>query len=306
MSQCTICPRGCMADREAGQTGFCAQTTVIRLARAALHYWEEPCISGKEGSGTVFFSGCNLRCVFCQNSRVASGNIGKEVSKERLSEIFLELQEQGANNINLVTPSHYVPEIREALYSVRGQLHIPVVYNSSGYEKPETLRQLTGLVDIYLPDFKYWSAEPAALYSAAPDYREWAMRALEEMTDQVGEPVFDERGMLRRGVIVRHLVLPGHTKDSKDVIRYLYETYGNRIYISILNQYTPMPGVGEQFPELGRKLTGREYESVVDYAISLGVENGFVQEGETAKESFIPGFDFRGVEKSDCKADRGE
>lgn len=293
MAVCDICPRNCRVDRDKGEMGFCRETARVFLARAALHYWEEPCISGKEGSGAVFFSGCNMRCVFCQNGQVASGSVGSEVTIPRLAEIFLKLQEQGANNINLVTPSHYVIQICRALELAKERLSIPVVYNSSGYEKPETLRLLDGLVDIYLPDFKYWSGELSEKYSRALDYREWAQAALAEMVRQVGKPVFEEnrqQPLMKRGVIVRHLILPGHTRDSKEVIRYLHETYGDQIFISIMNQYTPMPGIEARYPELGRRITRREYQRVVDYAIELGVENGFIQEGETAKESFIPDF----------------
>ena len=305
MAKCSICPRNCSADRDLGEKGFCNETARVFLARAALHFWEEPCISGKEGSGAVFFSGCNMRCVFCQNGKIASGTVGKEVSIKRLGEIFLELQEKGANNINLVTPSHYVLQIREALLQVKEQLKIPVVYNSSAYEKPETLRLLEGLIDIYLPDFKYWSSELSKRYSGAKDYRACAQAALDEMLRQVGEPVFDENPeedweaedmpLLKSGVIVRHLILPGCAEDSKKVIGYLHHRYGDRIYISIMNQYTPMEGIGDCFPELNRTVTEEEYDEVVDYAISIGVENGFVQEGETQKESFIPDFNYEGV-----------
>ena len=295
---CRMCPRNCGVDRSAGIAGFCMETDEIRLARAALHYWEEPCISGVSCSGSVFFSGCNMRCVFCQNAHIASGEIGRTVSVGRLSEIFLELQEQGANNINLVTPSHYVPQIREALLAVRGRtLHIPVVYNSSAYESPETLRLLDGLVDIYLPDFKYWSGDLAAEYSKAPDYRERAQEALEEMYRQTDSAVIGEDGLMKRGMIVRHLVLPGSRKDSMEVVRYLYETYGDNIYISILNQYTPMPDIKERCPKLARKVTTFEYDSVRKYAMDLGVVHGFTQTGDAVGESFIPAFDYEGVER---------
>lgn len=297
-SLCYLCPRNCGADRsEKGKnTGTCHVTHTLRVARAALHMWEEPCISGEEGSGTVFFSGCSLGCVFCQNRDISDGRAGKDITEERLAEIFLELEEQKANNINLVTPGHYVPQIAEALRRAKGMgLRIPIVYNSSGYEKAETLRLLDGLIDIYLPDFKYMNEKLAKEYSNASDYAEIAKKALAEMVHQVGEPVFDARGIMKKGIIVRHLVLPGETEDSKRVIRYLYETYGDQIYLSIMNQYTPMPGIGEKYPKLGRTLTASEYEEVVDYAIELGVENGFIQEGETSKESFIPPFDLEGV-----------
>ena len=260
-----------------------------------MHFWEEPCISGTNGSGTVFFSGCSLHCVFCQNETIAQGIAGKIISKERLVEIFLELQEKKANNINLVTPSHYVPYIVWAVEHARNQgLTIPIVYNTSSYESVEALRRLEGLVDIYLPDMKYVSRKLSKDYSNAENYFEVASNALKEMVRQVGEPEFDGRGYLKKGVVVRHLVLPGTTKDSKAVLDYLWNTYGDRIYISIMNQYTPMEQI-KNHPLLSRKVTKREYSKIVDYALSLGWENGFIQEGETAKESFIPGFNGVGV-----------
>lgn len=300
-NKCNLCPRNCLVDRGNGKIGYCGQTEKIRIARAALHMWEEPCISGREGSGTVFFCGCTLRCIFCQNHRIALGQnehkefIGKEVSVERLKEIFLELQESNANNINLVTGTHYIPQIAEAIRLAKKEgLVIPVVYNTSGYEKVESLRLLEGLVDIYLPDMKYVSKELSREYSHAENYFEVAKDALEEMVRQVGQAKFDEKGYMKKGVIVRHLVLPGSTKDSKSVLEYLWNTYGNRIYISIMNQYTPMEQI-KNHPLLSRKVTKREYAKVVDYALNLGWENAFIQEGETAKESFIPGFHGEGV-----------
>lgn len=299
--KCTLCPRNCSVDRKNGKTGYCGQTNKVYVARAALHMWEEPCISGKEGSGTVFFCGCTLRCIFCQNHQIALGKvqsgdeIGKEISMERLKEIFLELQEIGANNINLVTGTHYIPQIARALNLAKEEgLRIPIVYNTSGYEKPESLHMLDGLVDIYLPDMKYVSKELSKEYSNAPDYFEVASKALEEMVRQAGEAQFDNRGYMTRGVIVRHLVLPGSTRDSKAVLDYLWDTYGNNIFISIMNQYTPMEQI-KNHPLLSRKVTKREYSKVVDYALSLGWENAFIQEGETAMESFIPGFNGLGV-----------
>lgn len=295
MEQCSICPRECKVNRNLGNKGYCREDGQIRLARAALHMWEEPCISGEEGSGTVFFSGCAMGCVFCQNKTIATGEVGKSVTVGRLSGIFLELQEKKANNINLVTPSHYVYQIREAILLARKKgLEIPIVYNSSGYEKVETLRLLDGFVDIYLPDMKYYEEAIALRYSKAKDYFITAKKALKEMVRQVGEPAFDEKGHMKKGVIVRHLALPGYMEDSQKIIKYLYETYKDSIYISIMNQYTPLPYVSK-YPEINRKLTSEEYEELVDYAIALGVENGFIQEGETATESFIPAFDYEGV-----------
>lgn len=314
MKKCTLCPRNCMTDRANGETGVCGQTKQLKVARAALHYWEEPCISGKGGSGAVFFPGCALHCVFCQNHNIANGTAGKPISQERLCEIFLELQEKGANNINLVTPGHFVPQIIPALKRAKRQgLMLPVVYNTSSYESVDTIRRLDGLVDVYLPDFKYMSAELSAKYSHAADYSKAAKAAVAEMVRQTGAAVvapdehagsladdttdFDpvEAGwLMKRGTIVRHLLLPGCTEDSKAVIRYLYETYGNTVYISIMNQFTPLAGL-ERYPELNRRVTDEEYEEVVDYALGLGVECGFIQEGDTAEESFIPEFDGEGV-----------
>lgn len=293
-NECSLCPRMCKIDRES-TTGYCGVKNTLRVARAALHFWEEPCISGEEGSGAVFFAGCNLRCVFCQNYHIARAEQGKEITVERLAEIFLELQEQKANNINLVTATHYVPQVIHALEAAKVQgLKIPVVYNCGGYERAETLKMLEGLVDIYLPDFKYMDHERAKRYSHAADYPEVAKKALAEMVRQQPQAIFDERGMMKQGVIVRHLMLPGGIKDSKAVVKYLYETYGDGIYISLMNQYTPLPHV-ESYPEINRKLKKFEYDRLVNYAISLGVENGFTQEGETASESFIPAFTNEGV-----------
>lgn len=292
--RCSLCPRQCLADREQ-TTGYCGVKNTLRVARAALHFWEEPCISGEEGSGAVFFTGCNLRCVFCQNYHIARAEQGKEISGERLSEIFLELQEQKANNINLVTATHYVPQVIEALEEAKKQgLKIPVVYNCGGYESVETLRLLEGLVDIYLPDFKYMDPARAKKYSHAEDYPAVARAALAEMVRQQPKAEFDHRGIMKKGIIVRHLMLPGGIKDSKAVVQYLYETYGDQIYLSLMNQYTPLPQVAD-YPELTRKLKKFEYDRLVDYAISLGVTNGFIQEGETAEESFIPAFTNEGV-----------
>lgn len=301
MKECRLCPRNCGADRMAGQKGFCGTDTEIMVARAALHMWEEPCISGKEGSGAVFFSGCSLGCNFCQNRRISRGQRGKKITLEHLVELFFQLQEQGANNINLVTAGHFLPQVAVALEMAKEQgLHIPVVYNSSGYEKAKTLKMLDGLVDIYLPDFKYMDAVLAKKYSHAQDYPEIAKEALSEMVRQVGEAEFDSRGMMKKGVIVRQLLLPGHVKDAKNVLKYLYETYGDRIYISMMNQYTPMQETFED-PLLNRRVTKREYRRWLDYAADLGVTNGFYQEGGTAKESFIPAFNYEGVLRTENK-----
>ena len=294
---CDICPRNCKKERQEGNVssyGYCQVSVLPKVARAALHFWEEPCISGEEGSGTVFFSGCNLRCVYCQNVEIAAGVRGKTITVKRLSEIFLELQDKGANNINLVTPSHYYPQIKEALLLVREKLHIPMIANTSSYDSVEALREMEGLIDIYLADYKYADSTLAKKYSHAEDYPQVAAEALKEMFRQVGEPEFDERGIMKKGMIIRHLLLPGCGEDSKAVLKFLYDTFGDSVFISIMNQYTPLPHV-EKFPELNRGITEEEYEEIVDYAIDLGIENGFVQEGETAEESFIPAFDGGGV-----------
>ncbi len=295
MKECRVCPRNCSADRLSDQKGFCRVGAEIILARAALHMWEEPCISGKEGSGAVFFSGCSLGCKFCQNGQISRGQTGKKVTADRLADIFLELQQQKANNINLVTAGHFLPQVAEAIEKSRNRgLQIPVVYNSSGYEKSEMLKLLEGLVDIYLPDFKYMDPELAEKYSYARDYPEVAKEALKEMVRQAGTPEFDRKGIMKKGVIVRHLLLPGHVKDSRRVLEYLLSTYGKEIYISLMNQYTPMPAMKDD-PRLSRKVTDREYQRLIDYGIQLGLENGFIQEGETAKESFIPEFNGEGI-----------
>lgn len=297
LSDCTLCPRECHVNRSAGKTGYCGQTARLTAARAALHFWEEPCLSGTNGSGAVFFSGCNLRCVYCQNHEIAQGQAGREITSARLSDIFLELQGKCAHNINLVTPAHFVPQIITALRTAKKQgLSIPVIYNTSAYEKPETLRMLEGLVDIYLPDLKYCDPDLSGRYSHAADYFDTAAAAIAEMVRQVGAPVFadGEDPLMRRGVIVRHLLLPGCGKDSRKVLRYLHETYKNDIYVSIMNQYTPLSHVSGISP-LNRQVSGEEYNRIVDYAIRIGIENGFIQEGETCLESFIPAFDCEGI-----------
>lgn len=287
---CTLCPRNCKADRSKGETGFCGTDSRIKIARAALHFWEEPCLSGKNGSGTVFFSGCNLRCVFCQNYKISTCCAGKYITEEELAEIFLELQRQKAHNINLVTATHFVPQVINALNIAKEKgLKIPVVYNCGGYESVDTLSTLKGLVDIYLPDFKYFDNRYAIKYSSAKNYRETAQAAIAEMYKQTGSAEFDKDGIMKRGVIVRHLMLPGLLFDSKKIIDYLYNTYGSRIWISIMNQYTPLEHV-KKFPELTRPVDKRCYDKLIDYAAEIGVTNAFIQEGGTVGESFIPEF----------------
>ena len=293
---CSLCPRSCGVNRNAGQKGRCGMSAALRVARAALHMWEEPPISGERGSGTVFFSGCPLSCVFCQNAEISHAADGKEIDIARLAEIFLELEEKGAHNINLVTGTHYVPHIVAALDTAKARgLAIPVLYNCGGYESVETLKMLRGYIDIYLPDFKYMDKKLATQYSLCPDYPERAKEALAEMVAQTGAPVFDSDGMLTRGTVVRHLVLPGCASDSIEVVRYLHETYGDDIYISIMSQYTPSERLRARYPEIARKLTKYEYGKVVRFAEEIGVKNGFTQYGEAATESFIPKFDYEGV-----------
>ena len=288
--KCTLCPRQCSVDRSIGQKGFCGADDKLKIARAALHYWEEPCISGENGSGTVFFSGCNMKCVYCQNYSISTCNNGFVVTVNELSEHFIRLQNEGANNINLVTPTHFAEEIIKALDIAREKgLNIPVVYNSSGYESIDTIKRLDGYVDIYMPDMKYFSDKYAVKYSNAPNYFNYAKSALDEMFKQAGKPVFDENGIMQKGVIVRHLMLPGLLFDSKKIMDYLYSVYKNDIYISIMNQYTPLPHVSA-FPELNRRIDEKYYQTLVNYCMDIGIENAFVQEGEAADESFIPQF----------------
>ncbi len=294
--QCDLCCRHCKVNRNQGELGFCGMDASVYAARAALHFWEEPCISGETGSGTVFFSGCSLQCVFCQNHDIAIARTGMKISQQRLTEIFLELQAKGALNINLVTPTHYVPQIIDALRTAKNEgLTLPIVYNTGSYDTVETIQSLEGLIDIYLPDLKYYSSELSTRYSKAPDYFDCASKAIREMYRQVGPPQF-KRGQMMKGMIVRHLALPNALHDSKKVLKYLWETYEDQIYVSIMNQYTPRQVV-EKYPEINRKLTKREYDKLVDYALDLGYSNAFIQEGETALESFIPSFTYEGIKK---------
>ena len=293
--ECSLCPRECGVNRLNGRKGFCGQTASLKVARATLHMWEEPCISGTNGSGTVFFSGCHLGCVFCQNGQISRGSNGKEISIIRLAQIFMELQEKGAHNINLVTPTHFVPQIIEALRISRKMgLHLPIVYNTGGFEKLDTLQMLDGWVDVYLTDFKFMDLHLARRYANEEGYSFYAAKALEEMYRQTGEPVFDEDGMMTKGIIVRHMVLPGQAMDSRRIIDYIYDTYGDKVFLSLMNQYTPSGNL-EKYPELKVKVKTKVYERLIDYTLRKGVENAFIQEGQTAKESFIPDFDGEGV-----------
>ena len=292
---CLLCPRKCGINRSTGQTGVCGVSAKIRVARAALHYWEEPCISGEKGSGAVFFSGCSLHCVFCQNREISDGKAGKVISKERLSDIFLELKAKGANNINLVTPGQYIPDIVWAVSDARRRgMVLPIVYNTSGYENETELKLLEGIVDVYLPDFKYMDSALSAKYSRAKDYPSVAKHALSEMVRQQPDVVIDDAtGLIQKGVIVRQLLLPGHVNDAKAVLKYLYDTYHDHVYISMMSQFTPI--ALKDYPEINRTVTRREYERLVDYALKIGITNAFIQEGDVAKDSFIPAFDCEGV-----------
>lgn len=292
---CLLCPRKCGINRSTGQTGVCGVSSEIKVARAALHYWEEPCISGKRGSGAVFFSGCSLHCVFCQNREISDGKEGKVISKERLSDIFIELADKGANNINLVTPGQYIPDIVWAVNDAKSRgMKLPIIYNTSGYENVTELKLLEGIVDVYLPDFKYMDSTLSARYSRAKDYPSVAKQALSEMIRQQPDVVIDDAtGIIQKGVIVRQLLLPGHVNDAKAVLKYLYDTYHDHIYISMMSQFTPI--ALKDYPEINRTVTKREYERLVNYALEIGITNAFIQEGDVAKDSFIPAFDCEGV-----------
>lgn len=292
---CLLCPRKCGINRSTGQTGVCGVSSEIKVARAALHYWEEPCISGKRGSGAVFFSGCSLHCVFCQNREISDGKAGKVISKERLSDIFMELADKGANNINLVTPGQYIPDIVWAVNDAKSRgMKLPIIYNTSGYENVTELKLLEGIVDVYLPDFKYMDSTLSARYSRAKDYPSVAKQALSEMVRQQPDVVIDDStGLIQKGVIVRQLLLPGHVNDAKAVLKYLYDTYHDHVYISMMSQFTPI--ALKDYPEINRTVTRREYERLVDYALEIGITNAFIQEGDVAKNSFIPAFDCEGV-----------
>lgn len=294
LSCCKLCPKNCGVNRFAGERGFCGAGLSIKVARAALHFWEEPCISGDVGSGTVFFSHCTLRCIYCQNYQISTQQVGKEIGIERLCEIFLQLQQQKAANINLVTPTHYIPQICLALQLAKQQgLSIPIVYNSSGYEQIEALNLLDGLIDIYLPDFKYYDNTYAMRFSHAADYRNHTVKAIHEMIKQVKDPIFLD-GMMKKGVIVRHLMLPGLLEDSKQIIKLIRQQFEDHVYLSLMNQYTPLQSV-KHIPQLNTRLDPLDYDDAVSYALSLGIHQGFIQESETATESFIPDFDQTGI-----------
>ena len=295
LSSCRLCPHQCGVNRLAGETGLCRAGALPKVALASLHHWEEPCISGSRGSGTVFFSGCNLQCCFCQNQRISRQDFGESVAFARLAEIFLAQQRQGAHNLNLVTPTPYAPQIIAALELARkAGLTLPVVYNSSAYESPATIQSLHGWVDIYLPDYKYYSDALAVSLSGAPDYFSHATIVIREMLEQVGECEFSPDGLLRRGVLIRHLALPGQAKDSRRILAAIHDNFGKDSWFSLMNQYTPP--VDAAMPlELERRLTAEEYDELIDVALSLGMENGFIQESGTASRKFIPDFNLDGI-----------
>lgn len=290
LNECRLCPRNCSVNRNCGELGYCLAPDEITIAKYYLHEWEEPCITGKNGSGTIFFTYCNLKCLFCQNYKISTLNYGKKISIDRFSDICLELQDIGSTNINLVTPTHFVPLIIDGIKLAKSRgLIIPIVYNSSGYENVDTIKMLNGIVDVYLPDLKYYSDEYAMNYSKCRDYFKYATLAIDEMVRQKGSCKFDNDGNMISGVIVRHLLLPGMEEDSKKILKYLYDNYGDKIYISIMNQYTPIRKC--EYDELNDKISDKVYEEVIDYAWNLGIENAFIQEEGTQSESFIPDFD---------------
>ena len=288
LKNCHLCPKNCGVNRYK-QLGFCKSSADLYVSYYSLHMWEEPVISGKHGSGAIFFSNCNLKCIFCQNRKISNDGYGKKISLDRLSDIMLELQEKGAHNINLVTPTHYTPLIKYSINSIKDKLTIPVVYNTSSYENVETIEMMNGIVNIYLADFKYYDNELGKRYSNCDNYRECAIKSIDEMYKQVGKFVIKDDLMIS-GLIVRILVLPGHIDDSKKIIKYLYEKYGDNIIISIMNQYTPLFHI-EKYENLNRKVNDSEYDDIIDYACDIGVKHAFIQEGDTQKESFIPDFD---------------
>lgn len=296
LSDCSLCHRRCHVDRISGALGFCRMGADVSVARSALHYWEEPCLAGEGGSGAIFFEGCSLGCVYCQNRSISGvgpheHGIAHTMSVPMLAGEMLRLQSIGAENIDLVTPTHFIPQIALAVSRARSKgLKVPIVYNTGTYETIESIGLLKGYVDIWMPDLKYFSSELSDKYSHAPDYFSAAAAALSSMYDLSGPAVMDDSGRMRRGLLVRHMVLPGHTNDSKALLKYLHDTYGDDIYISIMRQYTPMDGMSERYPELARRVTDREYDKVLDYAIGIGITNAFIQDKGIAEESFIPDF----------------
>lgn len=293
LNNCILCPKKCNVNRNKGKLGFCKSGNKIKIAKAYLHKWEEPCITGINGSGTIFFSGCNLRCLYCQNYYISELNNGVEIDIKRFADICLELQKNGASNINLVTPTHYIPLIIEGLKIAKEKgLNIPIVYNSSGYERVETIKLLAGIVDIYLPDFKYYDDLYAEKYSQCHNYFKYASEAIDEMIRQKPKCIFDKDGRMLEGVIIRHLILPDREGDSKKILKYLYDKYQNKVFYSIMNQYTPVRKC--KYEELNKQIDSKTYDEIINYAWNLGIRNAFIQEEGTVDESFIPNFDFKG------------
>lgn len=295
LEKCNLCMRNCNVNRNKGVKGLCNSTNNIRVARAALHFWEEPCISGENGSGTVFFSNCNLRCVFCQNYEISNEGFGKEITVDRLADIFIELQEKGANNINLVTPTHFVPQIIEALKIAKNNgLDLPIVYNTNSIDTLDTIKALNGYIDVYLPDFKYFEDKYSMKYSKIKGYSKNVIDVIDEMIKQVGAPKFNKDGIIEKGVIVRHLLLPGLLFDSKKVVDAIYNNFGDNVYISLMNQYTPMHNA-KMYPEINKSINEKTYDVLIDYALSIGIKNGFIQESGTNSKEFVPDFNNEGV-----------
>lgn len=295
LEKCNLCMRNCNVNRNKGVKGLCNSTNNIRIARAALHFWEEPCISGENGSGTVFFSNCNLKCVFCQNYEISNKGFGKEITVDRLADIFIELQEKGANNINLVTPTHFVPQIIEALKIAKNNgLDLPIVYNTNSIDTLDTIKALNGYIDVYLPDFKYFEDKYSMKYSKIKGYSKNVIDVIDEMIKQVGAPKFNKDGIIEKGVIVRHLLLPGLLFDSKKVVDAIYNNFGDNVYISLMNQYTPMHNA-KMYPEINKSINEKTYDVLIDYALSIGIKNGFIQESGTNSKEFVPDFNNEGV-----------
>ncbi|MBS7221556.1 MAG: radical SAM protein [Clostridiales bacterium] len=292
---CSICPRNCRIDRTNGQIGYCQSGHEIKAALASVHMWEEPPISGSCGSGTIFFSGCNLRCVFCQNYTISSENSGKTISTERLSEIMLEQQARGVHNINLVTATHFIPSIVKAVQKAKNNgLKIPIVYNTGGYEKVESIKMLEGTVDIYLPDIKYFSSELSLKYSGASDYFSYASEAVLEMYRQTGNNIYDDNGIMKSGVIIRHMIMPSHKEDSYKVLDWIRDNIGTEACVSLLSQYTPAYNA-EKYKEINRKLMSLEYTRVIEHFFDIGLKNGFMQEKSSAESKYTPIFDLSGL-----------
>ncbi|MEG0772458.1 radical SAM protein [Clostridium sp.] len=295
LNNCNLCPRDCNADRTTNTFGFCKSSSILKVAKAYPHMWEEPCISGEKGSGTVFFSNCNLSCVFCQNHEISHAAVGKEISTQRLSAIFLELEKKGCHNINLVNPTHYVSKIIEGINLAREKgLKVPIAYNTNGYEKIKTIKELEGYIQIYIPDLKYFEDKYAIKYSKAPNYFNIASKAIAEMVGQVGKPVFNEQGMMQSGVIIRHLMLPGLLFDSKKVVDYIYKAFGDDVYLSLMNQYTPMYDA-KDYPEINKFLNPKHYDSLIDHCLEIGYKNAFIQESGTSSQIFVPHFNLEGI-----------